>query len=114
MQPLVILAVEHRVGNKSTRVDRVLSVALLDNSQWIAGSSAQIRHSSDSSRKLLGVNTLNIATMVLVKVGEAIVDKNGLLHCLWDGELDCALCCCPRCIETFLNRWHSPEGWGLK
>lgn len=113
MQPLVILAVEHGVGNESAGVDGVLGVALTDNGQWVAGSSAQFRHSTGSSRELLGINTLDIATMVLIKVREAVIDKDGLLHSVGDGELDCAFCCLPCCVLTSLIRRHRLERWGL-
>lgn len=79
--------VEHRVRDQATRVVWFARGGVCDKRVAVVGS-LELGFGPDRARKLLLVERLNIATVVLVKVGKAIVEKDWRIHLGRERELE--------------------------
>lgn len=84
----VIRVVEHGVGNQATWVVGLLGLAVAV--QRIALATVNLVVAERLSIELLGVKRVDIAAVVLVKVGHVVVEENGRAHAFRDVKLQVA------------------------
>ena len=76
--------VEHGVGNKSARVVGFFHVAI--TSKRVAVTTVDCAPRNIIAFQLVGIERLDVSSVILVKVGEVIVEENRLTHIFGDGK----------------------------
>jgi len=76
--------VEHRVGNETTGIVWLA----IDRVQGPAVARINVAHGASGSFQLLNVHALNVTSVVLVEVGQAVVEQNGRLDVVGDLEAE--------------------------
>lgn len=79
--------VEHGVGHHAARVDDLSSSSGVEI-QWLAGRAVNDILGYGIAQELLGVERINVATMVLVEVVEVVVEADGRREFLGNRERD--------------------------
>ena len=82
-----MLTVEQRVGNETARVNSLA----VNCAQRLAVSTAQRTCTDVLALELVGIETFDIATVVLEKVGKLVIQQHCRLDVVWNVKLDNAL-----------------------
>lgn len=79
--------VEHRVGDKTTRIDRLV----VTNCHRLTISTVQIVDAAILALELVCIQALHVTTMVLEEISELVVEQDGRLEVCRNGKFDNAL-----------------------
>ena len=78
------MTVEKRIGNEATGIYS----GSIDGGKWFTVTLVEIAGANEFAFELIGIQTLHIASMVLVEVCELIVEENALGEICRDIEID--------------------------
>jgi hypothetical protein len=112
-----IHTVENGVGNQAARIDGYVA----NGTEWVAVAVVEVFGADELAQELVRVEALDIATVVLVKVGEAVVEEDGRLEFDGNVELDDALALIEDVVEAGVldegvagGRWDDVVAAGAK